>query len=109
MTMKLMKELMVSTGEYQKDGETKKRWAKVGVLMQDDVTGSMSVLLEVMPMPKERNGYPGISIACFDPKPRDNQQGQQQSPQQQFQQAPQQTMQPQAPQQQYQQPQFPQQ
>jgi hypothetical protein len=88
MGMKVWKELMVSTGEYQdrQSGETKKRWSKVGCIFQDDQDASkMSMSLEVMPMPKmDNNGYPKVSIAMFDPKPRQQQQqgGQYSAPQQ---------------------------
>ena len=107
MSMKVWKELMVSTGEYQdaNTGETKKRWVKVGCIFQDDQDPtSMSLSLEVMPLPKlDKQGYPKCSIAMFDPKPRGQQQ--QQGGHQQYGSQQQQYQTP-APQQQYQQPQF---
>ena len=52
MAMQFHKEIKVSTGEYtNQQGETKKRYTKIGALFMDSETGNMSAKLDVLPMP----------------------------------------------------------
>lgn len=50
MSSKYYGDLVFSTGEYEKDGETKKRWSKAGAVFQDSETGNMSIKFEAMPV-----------------------------------------------------------
>ena len=50
MAFKYQGDLVFSTGEYEKDGETKKRWSKAGAVFQDSETGNMSIKFEAMPV-----------------------------------------------------------
>lgn len=47
--MKYYGDLVFSTGEYEKDGEKRKRWSKAGAVFQDD-DGRMSIKFEAMPV-----------------------------------------------------------
>ena len=47
--MKYYGDLVFSTGEYEKDGEKKKRWSKAGAVFQRD-DGRMSIKFEAMPV-----------------------------------------------------------
>lgn len=76
-------DVCVSTGEYQQNGETKKRWLKVGIAFEDD-QGDPVVKLEANPMPKiDKDGFPCVWLKFFrDTGRRQNQpQQQQQDPQ----------------------------
>jgi len=45
---------VVSTGEYQdQQGQTKKRWTKVGAMFRDTENGNISIKFDVLPMPKD--------------------------------------------------------
>lgn len=45
---------VVSTGEYQdQQGQTKKRWTKVGAMFRDTESGNISIKFDVLPMPKD--------------------------------------------------------
>lgn len=57
MSSKYYGDLVFSTGEYEKDGETKKRWSKAGAVFRDDETGSMSVKLEAVPASPDWSGW----------------------------------------------------
>ena len=107
--MKRTHNVCLTTGEYEKDGQQKKRRITIGTMMTDDQNGNMSILLEVPPAFKtdSKTGYPVAWLSLF---PIDNQNNEQQKsqPVQQYQQQPQtQYQQPQMPQQ-IQQPQQPQ-
>lgn len=63
--MRKTHDLVVSTGEYTQDGQTKKRWKNIGVAFTDD-EGRMSLKLETVPLPKmDEKGYPEIWIKMF--------------------------------------------
>lgn len=62
MASKYYGDLVFSTGEYEKDGETKKRWAKAGAVFRDDETGSMSVKLEAVPVSPDWSGWMRIFV-----------------------------------------------
>lgn len=63
--MRKTHDVCVSTGEYKKDGETKKRWLKVGVAFEDN-DGNPVVKLEAIPLPKiDREGFPCIWLKFF--------------------------------------------
>ena len=47
--MKYYGDLVFSTGEYEKDGEKKKRWSKAGAVFQGD-DGRLSIKFEAMPV-----------------------------------------------------------
>lgn len=50
--MRVTKKLMVSTGEYtNRDGEKKKQWCQVGIMMQDEDDPDRISLKFVMPLP----------------------------------------------------------
>lgn len=68
---------MASNGEYQKDGETKKRWQRVGTLFKDDQDGRISIKLDSIPVGPEWSGW----LAAFTMD--DNQTGQAQNVQSQ--------------------------
>jgi len=85
-------DLVVKTGEYQSNGETKGRYENVGSMMQGD-NGQFLILKRTFNPAGVANpdNKDSIIISCFEPK--DQQQGQHQAPQQQqpqMQQAPQQ-------------------
>lgn len=50
MASKYFGDLVFSTGEYEKDGKTKKRWSKAGAVFKDDETGNISIKFEAMPV-----------------------------------------------------------
>lgn len=83
-----MKDLVIKTGEYQKDGETKGEYTKVGVILSGengefallDPTVNLAGCLTKQNMMNHKNGKKtGSSVMCsiFD---RDQQQGQQSEP-----------------------------
>lgn len=47
--MKYYGDLVFSTGEYEKDGEKRKRWSKAGAVFQGD-DGRLSIKFEAMPV-----------------------------------------------------------
>lgn len=74
-------DVCVSTGEYQKDGETKKRWLKVGIAFEDE-HGDPVVKMEAAPLPKmDKDGFPCVWLKFFkDTGRRTNQPQQQRAP-----------------------------
>lgn len=85
MAMRKIKDIAVSVGEYNnQQGELKKQWKNVGIILQGD-DGRMVIKLDTMPMPKmSEQGYPELWLSCFDPR----EQQQQPQPQQGYQQQP---------------------
>ena len=69
MAFKYHGDLVFSTGEYEKDGETKKRWSKAGAVFQDSETGNMSIKFEAMPV-GEWSGWMKIFIKDKPNTPR---------------------------------------
>lgn len=58
-------DVMARTGEYtDKDGQTKARWQKCGVVLESDK--GLSLKIEVIPV-GEWNGW----FSLFEPKPRE--------------------------------------
>jgi hypothetical protein len=58
MSMKKFGDLMASTGEYtDSQGRKAKRWTRCGVLMKDDVNGSMSIKLDCVPVSPTWSGW----------------------------------------------------
>ena len=98
-------DLVVKTGEYQKDGETKGRYENVGSMMQGD-NGQFMILKRTfnpagVPNPECKDS---VIVSCFEKQENNNQQ---QAPQQQYQQqAPQQQSQSMEQQAGYNQPQY---
>lgn len=70
MASKYYGDLVFSTGEYEKDGETKKRWSKAGAVFRDDETGNISIKLEAVPATPDWSGW--LRVFKSD---RDNQAG----------------------------------
>lgn len=77
---KVIKELAVKAGEYtNRNGETKARWVNIGRVMKMDDGGTFALIdrhfnpagIEVEP------GRDSIMVSMFDPKPRDQQSGEQ--------------------------------
>lgn len=64
--MKYYGDLVFSTGEYEKDGEKKKRWSKAGAVFQRD-DGRMSIKFEAMPV-GEWSGWMNIFEKRDEPK-----------------------------------------
>ncbi|MBL4940932.1 MAG: hypothetical protein JKY81_04640 [Colwellia sp.] len=80
-------DLVVKTGEYQKDGETKGRYENVGSMMQGD-NGQFMILKRTfnpagVPNPDCKDS---VIVSCFEKQENNNQAPQQQAPQQQYQQ-----------------------
>jgi len=70
--MRVTKKLMVSVGEYtNRDGEKKKEWCQVGVMMQDEDDPDRVSLKFVMPLPMTDNqqGYAECWVNAY---PLDN-------------------------------------
>jgi len=56
--MRRFGDLMASTGEFTDDqGREAKRWIKCGVLMRDEVSGSMSLKLDAVPVSPRWSGW----------------------------------------------------
>ncbi|CAB5222835.1 hypothetical protein UFOVP367_43 [uncultured Caudovirales phage] len=62
--MAITHDLIAKAGEYQKDGETKTRWHKVGVAMTNK-SGGTALLIESLPV--NFDGW----IQMREPQPRD--------------------------------------
>jgi hypothetical protein len=63
-----IKDLVVKTGEYQSQGQTKSRWQNVGSLMQNDDGGQFIILNRWfnpagIPNPENRDS---VVLSCFD-------------------------------------------
>lgn len=54
--MKAIRRLVASNGEYQKDGETKKRWQRVGTMFKGD-DGEISIKLDSIPVGPDWSGW----------------------------------------------------
>lgn len=54
--MKAIRKLCASNGEYQKDGETRKRWQRVGTMFKDD-DGRVSIKLDSIPVGPDWSGW----------------------------------------------------
>jgi hypothetical protein len=55
----------ISTGEYEKDGEKKKRWLNIGVVFEDE-RGNISIKFEVLPvMTADKVGYGAAWVKIF--------------------------------------------
>ena len=80
--MELIKDAIAVVGEYNKGGEVKKRYQKVGALFQRD-DGSFSMKLESLPLSADWNGW----LNFYDPYKKREGQEQQQQPQQPTQQS----------------------
>ena len=68
-------DLAVKTGEYQdRDGNTKGRYENIGAIMENDNGQFMMIKRTFSPagVPTDRDN---ILVSMFDPKPRDNHQG----------------------------------
>jgi hypothetical protein len=76
--MEKIKDAVAAVGEYNKGGEIKKRYQKVGSLFQRD-DGSLSLKLESIPLSVDWNGW----LNFYDPYNKREGQQQQQPPQQQ--------------------------
>ena len=76
--MEKIKDAVAAVGEYNKGGEIKKRYQKVGSLFQRD-DGSLSLKLESIPLSVNWNGW----LNFYDPYNKREGQQQQQPPQQQ--------------------------
>lgn len=81
-------DLAVVTGTYQKDGETKKRYENIGVVMEND-NGMYMLLKKTFNPAGIQDGKESIIVSMFEPKPRSNQGAyEQRAPTQQQQNAP---------------------
>ena len=86
-----MYDVVVKTGEYQQNGETKSRYENIGSMMQGD-NGPFLILKRTfnpagVPNPDNKDS---VIVSLFEPKQQQNQGQQQGGYQQQQQQAPQQ-------------------
>ncbi len=86
--MEKIKDAIAVVGEYNKGGEIKKRYQKVGSLFQRD-DGSFSMKLESLPLSADWNGW----LNFYDPYGQRKDQEQQQQPAAQSQQTQQQPQQ----------------
>jgi hypothetical protein len=58
MSMRRTHDVLASTGEYKdRDGNMKKRWLRVGVIMEDERTGELAIKMEAMPVGPEWSGW----------------------------------------------------
>lgn len=81
MAIRKVKDLAVVTGTYQSNGETKKRYANVGALMEGDNGQFLMLNAHFNPAGVPRKeGSESILVSMFDP--RDQNGGQQQRSQQ---------------------------
>jgi hypothetical protein len=55
----------ISTGEYEKDGQQKKKWLNIGAVFEDE-KGNVSIKFEVLPVPTpQKDGYPAAWVKIF--------------------------------------------
>lgn len=54
--MKAIRKLVATVGEYKKDGETKKRYQRMGTMFKDD-EGRISIKLDCVPVGPEWSGW----------------------------------------------------
>ncbi len=59
---------VATVGEYQQQGETKKRYQRVGAVFEDE-QGRMSLKLDAVPVGQFWSGW----ISFFEPRPRQQQ------------------------------------
>ena len=79
MAVRKVKDLAVVTGTYQSNGETKKRYANVGALMEGDNGQFLMLNAHFNPAGVPRkDGSESILVSMFDPKDRDGGNGGQQ-------------------------------
>lgn len=81
MAFRKVKDLAVVTGTYQSNGETKKRYANVGALMEGD-DGNRFLMLNRHFNPAGvpfKDGSESILVSMFDPRDQNSGGGQQQS------------------------------
>lgn len=57
MANKYIGDLMFSTGEYEVNGEKKKRWTKAGAAFQDPETHRISIKFEAFPAGPDWSGF----------------------------------------------------
>lgn len=69
MSSKYIGDLCFSTGEYEKDGEKRKRWAKAAAAFKDEESGRVSFKFEAFPA-AEWSGW----MSLFPAKNKDNNQ-----------------------------------
>lgn len=70
---KILKDLAVVIGSYQKNGETKKKYRNIGVLMQAD-DGGQFLMIERSFNPAGvpfKEGSESILVSLYDPKSKD--------------------------------------
>lgn len=61
-------DVVATNGEYQSNGETKKRYVNVGKAFTDD-QGRISIKLDSIPVGPDWSGW----LSLYEPKPRDGQ------------------------------------
>lgn len=81
--MQKLYDVVVKTGEYQSNGETKGRYENIGTMMQGD-NGPFLILKRTfnpagVPNPDNKDS---VIVSLFEPQQQNNQQGQQQNNQQ---------------------------
>jgi hypothetical protein len=75
MAFRKIKDLAVVTGTYQSNGETKKRYANIGALMEGDNGQFLMLNAHFNPAGVPRkDGSESILVSMFDPKDRDTSQ-----------------------------------
>lgn len=62
MSMTKTHDVVMKTGEYEKDGKTKGRYMKIGVLFTDNESGRMSIKLDAAPISPDWSGW----LSLFD-------------------------------------------
>lgn len=75
--MRVIRDLAVSVGEFQdSQGQTKKKWQNVGVMMKDDQDKDRVCLKFHMPLPMkmDNDGYPVCWVNVYPLKPKQGQQ-----------------------------------
>ena len=68
--MAKLKDLCVVVGEYEKDGQTKKRWQTIGALMESRDGGQfvlLDPLVNLAAVPRDA-GKDRVMVSLFDPK-----------------------------------------
>ena len=72
--MAIKYEIMAAVGSYEKDGDRKTRWLRVGAAFERD--GKLSLKLDAVPTTStDREGQPVAWdgwLKCFEPRPRDS-------------------------------------
>lgn len=68
--MPKIKDLCVVVGEYEKDGQTKKRWQTIGALMETKDGGKfvlLDPLVNLAAVPRD-DGKDRVMVSLFEPK-----------------------------------------